>query len=184
MRAKLATCVLLLAAAAPLHAAPLPTKGMTMTAVEKAMGTPREKAGPVGRPPITRWVYDGFVVVFEHNKVVQSVNVSGDTPAARPAPAPKPDAPAPDAIPVEPAATEAAIPVTRPNQTVNNKEAIRRAAEQEADEKARAATEAARKAADAASATTPATAAPADDAGKKDQSFSFDPATGRIIINQ
>lgn len=209
MRATLATCALLLASASQLHAAPLPATGMTMNAVEQTMGTPREKTGPVGRPPITRWVYDGVVVVFEHNKVVQSVQITGGAPAARPTPAPamptvpKAPAPTPETKAPKPA------PAAPSDAQIRNNEAIRRAAEQEADEKARAATEAARKAADAkakAAATTaakkaaaetpPATNTPASTpeaaptttpaatgTETKDPSYSFDPATGRIIIN-
>jgi hypothetical protein len=36
-------------------------------------------AGPVGEPPITRWDYDKFVVVFEYNRVIHSVT-KHDTP--------------------------------------------------------------------------------------------------------
>lgn len=217
MRATLATCALLLAAATQLHAAPLPTTGMTMNAVEHALGAPREKTGPVGRPPITRWVYDGVVVVFEHNKVVQSVQITGE--ASTPRPTPAPDTPATPKTPVPVPAIKAPkpAPAAPSDAQIRNNEAIRRAAEQEADEKARAATEAARKAAEAAEAaqakakaaatieaekaveTTPAASSPAstpatapttppatpttNGTDAKDPSYSFDPATGRIIIN-
>lgn len=212
MRATLATCALLLAAATQLHAAPLPTTGMTMNAVEHALGAPREKTGPVGRPPITRWVYDGVVVVFEHNKVVQSVQITGEASTPRPTPAtPKTPVPVPAIQAPKPA------PAAPSDAQIRNNEAIRRAAEQEADEKARAATDAARKAAEAAEAaqakakaaatieaekaveTTPAASSPAstpatapttppatpttNGTDAKDPSYSFDPATGRIIIN-
>lgn len=219
MRATLATCALLLAAATQLHAAPLPTTGMTMNAVEHALGAPREKTGPVGRPPITRWVYDGVVVVFEHNKVVQSVQITGEASTPRPTPAPAtpatPKTPVP--VPAIQAPKPAPAPAAPSDAQIRNNEAIRRAAEQEADEKARAATEAARKAAEAAEAaqakakaaatieaekaveTTPAASSPAstpatapttppatpttNGTDAKDPSYSFDPATGRIIIN-
>jgi len=80
MRTKLTVCALLLAASLPLQAAELPASGMSMQAVERAYGTPLEKSGPVGQPPITRWVYDGFVVVFERSTVVHSLQVITDCP--------------------------------------------------------------------------------------------------------
>ena len=56
----------------------LPAKGTTMAAVKKQFGDPRGKRGPVGgdtpkHPPITRWDYDGFVVIFEKDRVVDAV---------------------------------------------------------------------------------------------------------------
>lgn len=215
MRAKLATCALLLASAFPLHAAQLPAQGMTMTAVEASFGTPRQISGPVGRPAITRWVYDGFVVVFERNRVIRSVTVTGDAPAIRPsvaAPALMPaatpaPAPAPAAKPAEPMT---AAPVNAPeapaastdNAATDAAEQARRAAEREAMKKARAEA-AARKAendartnAEADTATqaaeppvapptetvSPASETPPADDTKAQPAFSFDPATGRIIL--
>jgi hypothetical protein len=51
----------------------MPTRGMTMDRVERRFGAPLSVAGPIGEPPITRWDYDGFVVVFEYRHVVHSV---------------------------------------------------------------------------------------------------------------
>ena len=56
----------------------LPAKGSTMTDVEKKFGAPRTKQPTVGgdapkHPPITRWDYDGFVVIFEKDRVVDAV---------------------------------------------------------------------------------------------------------------
>lgn len=56
----------------------LPSKGSTMAAVEKKHGAPRNKRPTVGgntpkHPPITRWDYDAFYVVFEHDKVIDAV---------------------------------------------------------------------------------------------------------------
>jgi hypothetical protein len=56
----------------------LPAKGTTMKAVQKQFGEPRGKRGPVGgdsprHPPITRWDYDGFVVIFEKDRVIDAV---------------------------------------------------------------------------------------------------------------
>lgn len=68
------------AAAPPAAAAPaeLPKKGDTMRAVEKRYGAPKLRHKPVGgdspvHPPITRWDYDGFSVVFENSHVVSAV---------------------------------------------------------------------------------------------------------------
>ena len=101
----------------------LPAKGASMSDVKKKFGDPRDKRGPVGgdtpkHPPITRWDYDGFVVVFERDRVVDTVvpgappklrNTSGLTPAAN-AP-PPPDAPATEPIIPEPPAEEPAPPM-------------------------------------------------------------------------
>lgn len=48
-------------------------RGIEMSEVRAKKGEPREVFGPVGNPPITRWVYeDREVIVFEHNRVVDS----------------------------------------------------------------------------------------------------------------
>lgn len=52
---------------------PRPTRSMTMDQVKEQFGNPLEIHGPVGNPPITRWVYDKFVVHFEHQYVIHSV---------------------------------------------------------------------------------------------------------------
>lgn len=225
MRAKIATCALLLACSVQLNAASLPGQGASMSQVEQDFGSPLSKTGPVGTPPITRWTYDGFVVVFERSKVVHSMSVTGQQPARRPATPVRAPAPAPvkSTAPVAPApaaavqkpATPAATPVT-PTQA-DSAEQARRQAERDAAKaradadaaKARAAEEAAaaealRKPVEAApeaatpqaapvpvpapAAATPAPeAAPApkrttEDALKAAPGFSFDPATGRVIL--
>jgi hypothetical protein len=53
--------------------APTPSRGMSMAQVEQRFGSPTERFAPVGQPPITRWVYPGFVVYFEHQHVVHAV---------------------------------------------------------------------------------------------------------------
>ena len=50
-----------------------PKSGTTMASVEASFGTPTEKHGAVGEPPITRWDYPGFSVYFEHEIVIHSV---------------------------------------------------------------------------------------------------------------
>ena len=59
-----------------------PTSGMSMETVEAKYGAPTRRAPAVGgassaQPPITRWEYPGFVVYFEHNKVVHTVTTPG-----------------------------------------------------------------------------------------------------------
>jgi hypothetical protein len=50
-----------------------PQRGATMSAVEARFGAPANKSAPVGTPPITKWFYPNFVVVFEHDKVLHAV---------------------------------------------------------------------------------------------------------------
>jgi len=51
---------------------PRPTRSMTMDQVREQFGPPLQVVGPVGNPPITRWVYDKFVVHFEGQYVIHS----------------------------------------------------------------------------------------------------------------
>jgi len=51
---------------------PRPARAMTMEQVRSQFGSPRQVLGPVGNPPITRWVYDDFVVTFESEYVIHS----------------------------------------------------------------------------------------------------------------
>ncbi|HXP65697.1 MAG TPA: hypothetical protein VN815_09490 [Steroidobacteraceae bacterium] len=53
-----------------------PTRGMTMDEVSGKFGAPATKVPAVGKPPISRWEYPGFVVYFEHEHVIHSVIVS------------------------------------------------------------------------------------------------------------
>ena len=54
-----------------------PRRGSTMTDVEKQFGAPVNRHPTVGQPPITRWDYNGFVVVFERDRVIDSVVTAG-----------------------------------------------------------------------------------------------------------
>jgi len=58
-----------------------PQRGATMAAVEQRFGAPSNKSSPVGSsgktPPITKWFYPSFVVVFENDKVIHTVAVGG-----------------------------------------------------------------------------------------------------------
>ncbi len=56
---------------------PTPKRGSTMADVEKHFGAPVNRHPTVGQPPITRWDYNGFSVVFEHDRVIDSVVTSG-----------------------------------------------------------------------------------------------------------
>jgi len=61
------------ATARPGATASYPERGARMQAVEARYGAPAERRGPVGKPPITRWDYPGFVVFFEYDRVIHSV---------------------------------------------------------------------------------------------------------------
>ena len=50
-----------------------PARGITMSAVEAKFGAPANRHAAVGAPPITRWDYAGFVVYFEHERVIDAV---------------------------------------------------------------------------------------------------------------
>ena len=55
-----------------------PDKGMSMSQVVAKYGQPSNKHAPVGgaskvQPPITRWDYPEFTVVFEHDHVIDAV---------------------------------------------------------------------------------------------------------------
>ncbi len=53
-----------------------PQRGSSMSSVEARFGAPANKSSPVGNPPITKWFYPNFVVVFEHDKVLHAVVVA------------------------------------------------------------------------------------------------------------
>ena len=50
-----------------------PRRGESMDSVESRFGAPESRQGPVGEPPITRWQYPRFVVVFEGEWVIDTV---------------------------------------------------------------------------------------------------------------
>jgi hypothetical protein len=90
-----------------------PTRGMTMSQVASKFGEPVTKVPAVGKPPISRWEYPGFIVYFEHEHVIHSVVNSGAAAPTAPAesapasPAPADSTPA-DATPSPPADSTAA----------------------------------------------------------------------------
>jgi hypothetical protein len=50
-----------------------PARGMSMDQVASKFGTPVTKVPAVGKPPISRWEYPGFIVYFEATHVIHSV---------------------------------------------------------------------------------------------------------------
>lgn len=60
------------------YSGPLPERGQTMASVQRQFGAPTQRHGTVGgnkpqHPPITRWDYSGFYVVFEKDRVIDAV---------------------------------------------------------------------------------------------------------------
>lgn len=53
--------------------AELPTRGMSKATVANRFGEPQERVAAVGEPPISRWVYDGYIVYFEKDLVLHAV---------------------------------------------------------------------------------------------------------------
>ena len=51
----------------------LPKNGQSKATVETRFGTPIEKTGPVGDPPISSWKYDTYSVYFEYDLVLFTV---------------------------------------------------------------------------------------------------------------
>lgn len=59
-----------------------PTRGMTMNQVATKFGAPVTKVPAVGKPPISRWEYPGFVVYFEADHVIHSVVANSSSATA------------------------------------------------------------------------------------------------------
>lgn len=51
----------------------MPEHGLSQASVRSRWGEPQAVRGPVGQPPITRWVYATFTVYFEGDRVIHSV---------------------------------------------------------------------------------------------------------------
>jgi hypothetical protein len=78
----------------------VPSRGMSMNQVAGKFGEPTTKVPPVGKPPITRWDYPGFVVYFDHEYVIHCVVSTADSSTSTPeAPPAAPSAPAPAPAP-------------------------------------------------------------------------------------
>ncbi|NOY72994.1 MAG: phosphodiesterase [Gammaproteobacteria bacterium] len=69
----LTSAILALSISLPSHGVNVPVKGTKMTAVEKQLGAPSRMIPPVGQPPITRWVYDDYIIYFEYEMVIHTV---------------------------------------------------------------------------------------------------------------
>ncbi|MEQ8259359.1 MAG: hypothetical protein RH947_03600 [Alcanivorax sp.] len=65
----------------------VPGRGMSKAEVRAQFGQPRHTRPAVGQPPITRWDYDGFSVYFENDTTLHSVREKQRAPAAEPSPA-------------------------------------------------------------------------------------------------
>ena len=50
-----------------------PKRGMSQEKVQNELGRPVEIVPAVGKPPISRWVYDDRIVYFEYNSVIHVV---------------------------------------------------------------------------------------------------------------
>jgi len=102
-----------------------PTRGMTMNQVASKFGAPSNKVPAVGKPPISRWDYPGFVVYFERDYVIHSVisEAGARAPASEPAAAPAPaasaasEAPTPQDSAPPPPAMEPAAAAPAPTAT-------------------------------------------------------------------
>ena len=54
----------------------LPGRGMSMTEVIEKFGEPTSKEAEVGEPPITRWNYPNYNVIFEYQYVIHSLTIN------------------------------------------------------------------------------------------------------------
>jgi hypothetical protein len=122
---------LILITSSPLWAAPagleIPARGIEKSAVEARFGAPLAIEGPVGQPPITKWIYREFAVVFEYDHVVHAYKREPvveqapvqDTGAARQTGGDTLSIPQSQPQPSEPSAqpTQPAEPAPQPEQT-------------------------------------------------------------------
>ena len=72
--------------APPAYSVTLPGRGMSMTEVIAQFGEPQEKQPEVGEPPITRWVYPGYLVIFEYQYVIHSLSTNKPMGLMKPKP--------------------------------------------------------------------------------------------------
>ncbi|MFP5441624.1 MAG: hypothetical protein ACLGHJ_09040 [Gammaproteobacteria bacterium] len=68
----------------------MPKQGMSMDEVRAKYGSPERDLGAIGKPAITRWVYDGYTVYFEGRRVVHTVRTQSLHGSATAAPARQP----------------------------------------------------------------------------------------------
>jgi hypothetical protein len=166
--------------------AELPRHGASMDDVRKQFGAPASDLGAIGKPAITRWVYENFTVYFEGHRVIQSVatqSLSGAAVVAPPVPVvatPPPAAPAPRPVATPPAFTPAPAPAPAVVAAPVAETPVAVAPQQPAPASTppqETTQPAAVTAAPAAPIAAPAAPAPAGNG------FRFDPATGRLVID-
>ncbi|MEM7561472.1 MAG: hypothetical protein AAF353_00340 [Pseudomonadota bacterium] len=58
----------------------LPKRGQSKQQVLSEFGEPAQRVSPVGKPPISRWLYSEFVVYFEHHLVITTVAAEDNLP--------------------------------------------------------------------------------------------------------
>lgn len=189
----------------------VPGRGMSKTEVRAQFGEPRQTRAAVGNPPITRWDYDGFSVYFENDTTLHSVREKNRAPAAEPSPAGDAPGQAPQAhstleaeVGVSPANGEEPPTVEEEQETnievetfdpPRNKEEEDDEASSESDSApgstaVRAKAEGSEERADDDSggeAREGTDGGASNGAGKGDDAgdgrFRFDPATGRIVVD-
>ena len=54
----------------------MPRRGISMELVLEDFGEPIRRVEPIGDPPITQWVYDGFNVYFEFETVLHTIDMN------------------------------------------------------------------------------------------------------------
>lgn len=55
------------------NATNIPRSGMKKHTVERNFGNPIQRHAPIGDPPISSWVYNGYTVYFEFDTVIHTV---------------------------------------------------------------------------------------------------------------
>jgi hypothetical protein len=55
-----------------------PSRGMSQDQVMDLFGEPAAQTAAIGEPPISSWNYSGFTVFFEHQRVIHTVNHTGE----------------------------------------------------------------------------------------------------------
>lgn len=179
-----------------------PARGMSMTQVESEFGHPKQKEAPVGKPPISRWLYNDYAVTFQGKTVIRVTSVSHEptlqvitVPAADAPEAPAEPAPAP--LQAEPDSTNQVADTSAAAQVVASEQVAEAASPAEEPVPATPAIETllnqpATAAGPEAESAPPATAnqsaaspppLPAEEPKPAAPAYRFDPATGRIVID-
>jgi len=57
----------------PVHTTDQPRRGASMREVKNELGEPLSTTPAVGKPPITKWIYNDRVVVFEYSRMIDAV---------------------------------------------------------------------------------------------------------------